>query len=227
MSKKTDKKYKTSDNGFTLVELIVVLLVLAVLAAVLIPALMGYIDKARESKYYINARSCMDATQSELIELYGKNGSDLAEDTPIISGGKTPTTKNGDCDIVGTTFAQKVLKLAEMDGSREPYCFMFAVGSNYKKNTDASMKKVSLHDKYTVFYAFYMETKDSTPLYYYNGEWTKTNPRAIGTKEIFNEFNYVQSGMLKGKRLQYYLVSNKTGNGINTSDFWDWLKKMK
>ena len=32
---------------------------------------------------------------------------------------------------------------------------------------------------------------------------------------------------LKGKRLQYYLVSNKTGNGINTSDFWDWLKKMK
>lgn len=34
-------------KGFTLVELIVVLVILAILAAMLIPALTGYIDKAR------------------------------------------------------------------------------------------------------------------------------------------------------------------------------------
>ena len=35
-------------KGFTLVELIVVLVILAILAALLIPALTGYIDKARK-----------------------------------------------------------------------------------------------------------------------------------------------------------------------------------
>ena len=38
---------KNTKRGFTLVELIVVLVILAVLAALLIPALTGYIDKAR------------------------------------------------------------------------------------------------------------------------------------------------------------------------------------
>ena len=40
------KKLKEK-KGFTLVELIVVLVILAILAALLIPALTGYIDKAK------------------------------------------------------------------------------------------------------------------------------------------------------------------------------------
>ena len=41
---------KKSKRGFTLVELIVVLVILAILAALLIPALTGYIDKAKKSQ---------------------------------------------------------------------------------------------------------------------------------------------------------------------------------
>ena len=37
-------------RGFTLVELIVVLVILAILAALLIPALTGYIDKAKKNQ---------------------------------------------------------------------------------------------------------------------------------------------------------------------------------
>lgn len=44
------KEMRDNKKGFTLVELIVVLVILAILAALLIPALTGYIDKAKESR---------------------------------------------------------------------------------------------------------------------------------------------------------------------------------
>ena len=44
MIKRTNDK--NNRKGFSLVELIVVLVILAILAALLIPALLGYIDRA-------------------------------------------------------------------------------------------------------------------------------------------------------------------------------------
>ena len=51
-------------RGFTLVELIVVLTILAVLAALLVPALTGYIDKANEAKVLAEARTVLTAAQA-------------------------------------------------------------------------------------------------------------------------------------------------------------------
>ena len=48
-------------NGFTLVELIVVLAILAVLAGLLVPSLTGYIDKAKKAKSLANARGFLNA----------------------------------------------------------------------------------------------------------------------------------------------------------------------
>ena len=64
---------KSRKNGFTLVELIVVLVILAILAALLVPALTGYIDKARQSAVIAETRSILQAVQTEVSELYGKN----------------------------------------------------------------------------------------------------------------------------------------------------------
>ena len=64
---------KKRNKGFTLVELIVVLVILAILAAILVPALLGYIDKAREKQVTTNAESAYVAAQARATEYYGKN----------------------------------------------------------------------------------------------------------------------------------------------------------
>ena len=64
---------KSTKKGFTLVELIVVLVILAVLAAMLVPALVGYIDRARAEKEYQTAATVYGAAQAVITELYAKD----------------------------------------------------------------------------------------------------------------------------------------------------------
>ena len=59
-------------KGFTLVELIVVLVILAILAALLIPALTGYINKAKEKSITAETRQVVMAAQTEISEAYGQ-----------------------------------------------------------------------------------------------------------------------------------------------------------
>ena len=107
-------------RGFTLVELIVVLVILAILAALLIPALTGYIDKAKKDQVIAETRMLHEAVQTEMVEIYGSNTawkqnnlSTLASDrsTPITGGhflGSQTDAKNRYDEIV---------KLAEIPSS--------------------------------------------------------------------------------------------------------------
>ncbi len=64
---------KNKKKGFTLVELIVVLAILAILAAMLVPALTGYIDKANEKKVIATARQYYVAAQTVVSEAYAND----------------------------------------------------------------------------------------------------------------------------------------------------------
>lgn len=67
------KTRKSSKKGFTLVELIVVLVILAILAAMLVPALTGYIRRARQEKDYQMAASVLTAAQAAATYQYSKD----------------------------------------------------------------------------------------------------------------------------------------------------------
>ncbi len=69
-------KKKMNNKGFTLVELIVVLVILAILAAILVPTLLGYIDKAKSEKDYSTAQSIRVAYQSAIADAYAKKQAD-------------------------------------------------------------------------------------------------------------------------------------------------------
>ena len=98
-----DKKLKENKKkGFTLVELIVVLVILAILAALLIPALTGYINKAKEKSIIAETRQAVMAAQTLVDEEYGK----------------LDLTANADAITIGTSKAtitkEAVAKLAEV-----------------------------------------------------------------------------------------------------------------
>lgn len=100
------KMRENKKKGFTLVELIVVLVILAILAALLIPALTGYIDKAREKSVTAETRQAVMAAQTIADEEYGKaTGTAAATDEDIKKV------------LQGTDSYGDVKKLAEVDGT--------------------------------------------------------------------------------------------------------------
>ena len=241
------KEMKKNQKGFTLVELIVVLVILAILAAVLVPALLGYIDKARKRRYLNNAKTAMDAAQAMLVEEYAKNGSSIQlgenilgatvatgkSDNSIPDGQVTIYEGNGDVDARKSQFAKNILSLIDREDD-PPFCFFIGVGSNYTESgQDGLNDKVTAHDKYTVFYAYYKETKDAAPLYFYNGEWSLKNPRYNNQSNLVTNRNVFNTGPYKGKRIQYYLIS-ETNEAVkyyggsfskNQGTMWGNLKK--
>ena len=92
---------KRNDKGFTLVELIVVLVILAILAAILVPALLGYIDKAREKQVTTNAEAAYVAAQALYTEAYGKS-QDVPSDADIVQKIKDLTDINEDFSVTIT-----------------------------------------------------------------------------------------------------------------------------
>ena len=122
------KRIMKNQGGFTLVELIVVLVILAILAAILVPALLGYIDKARNGQYLEEAHSIYTAIQVLEDEKYAQNvaavtsltGTDLTEVnnmvTPTEVKTATITCLTGD-DKKAHTVSELSLKFKSQNGN--------------------------------------------------------------------------------------------------------------
>lgn len=158
---------KANDKGFTLVELIVVLVILAILAAILVPALLGYIDRARSQQIVLNARSVYTAAQAEATSLYAK-------------GSKIEKIAYTSTDHAS---ADRVKATADVPGSK----YYVGVTASTKGIDDTSSAS---HANYTINYVYYEENGKAVALI--DGEWveadTTTGPRTTaGTYKIYEE----------------------------------------
>lgn len=59
---------KLKKHGFTLIELIVVIAIIAVLAAILVPSLMGYIKKSKRTADISSAKTIYDSVMATLVD---------------------------------------------------------------------------------------------------------------------------------------------------------------
>ena len=89
MNIKKLRELKKNKKGFTLIEIIVVVVILAVLMAVAVPSVMKYLSEADNAKYMAQARTVMTTAQAEMAKAYaGDKKIDEAEWAAMISDTK-------------------------------------------------------------------------------------------------------------------------------------------
>ena len=151
-------KKNNMNKGFTLVELIVVLVILAILAAILVPALLGYIDNARSKQIVLNARSAMIAAQAEMSSIYGQ--------------------KNGmPKDIEKQSHKDSIDLTADFAGIG---CAALTVGTDTdwadaNKTDGVSATKTDHHEAFTIVYVYFKDTAGEE-IWFDGGSWVDVDP---------------------------------------------------
>ena len=96
--KKFLKQLKENKKGFTLIEMIVVIAIIGVLAAILVPSMSGYLSTAKASKKEANARTVYTAAQAAVTALE-------------ITGGESGTIYKKTDTTLNTDLFNKIIKL--------------------------------------------------------------------------------------------------------------------
>lgn len=174
-------------RGFTLVELIIVLVILAVLASLLIPALTGYIDRAKRDQVVAETRMLHEAVQTVAGEAYGSSEWPSDDIFTIASqSGRNVTNPNDTAthDNLKDRY-NEIVKLAEVpsltdetgsfaafcDTKGSIFCVMYnsgrgLLGIYYRETGEYKVYSEQKNiDNYKLWYGNYKNSLTTSPMY--------------------------------------------------------------
>ena len=120
-------KFRKSRKGFTMVELMVVIVIMAVLGLAIMPSLIGSSDKAK----YSRAWSDLNAITNAFIAYYGRKGT-IATISAGTGGTGTDLSKalTGDAKDTLQSFLN-----TRIDNMRDPWGHEYQIAGNWNENT--------------------------------------------------------------------------------------------
>ena len=209
MLKRIRKTKHKCRQAFTLVELIVVLVVLAILAGILVPALTGYIKQSKKAKYIQKADEFRIAAQAELGKFYAYYNGDLSE----ALDDSTNTAQNvnwwkGDLKKYGDETVELV-GYGRGKNKGEPYIMVVGVGHDQAPG-------LTLAQRNTVYYMGYIEDLGQPAMYYLDGKWQYQWPRDSGDLIMIGDKKGMNRNVLKTTSgdvpLRFYIICNRRGD---------------
>ncbi|MBR4776356.1 MAG: prepilin-type N-terminal cleavage/methylation domain-containing protein [Lachnospiraceae bacterium] len=224
-------RINSRNKGFTLVELLIVLVILAILAAIIIPVTLSIIDNTDEVQIASDAKNIWNSVQTCMME-------QLANDKNYLKkAAESDDTKNRGVPMNEKEMDEDYNKIdAKFDGS---YAFDFSsyeLASRMLKKIDnadqmkfiyyASGRFIKYYldednmDKAYTTYLVIFQYKDDDTTYYYDGkdlkeEWPLTTPSSIEELAAGNELFMNSKG--QNISVQLYCVKKLDKNGNNDS----------
>ncbi|MBC3796782.1 type II secretion system protein [Acetobacterium tundrae] len=112
-------RMRKDKKGFTLIEIIVVLVILAILAAFMIPSMLGFVGDAKKKAAVAEQREVYVAAQAIATEQFGKNGNTTGATNLGMSTITSPAT-----DSVATNLGSAACKSSATGAALEMYNYL-------------------------------------------------------------------------------------------------------
>ena len=208
-------------RGFTLEEIIVVLVILAILTAIAVPTALGYVDDAKEARELAKLRESLIAAQVTFVKstAFGEIGKGVNNET----GSKNYYLTDNQSESI-----QKYL-------DTKPYVLIYGIDApSYYGETS---KEAS-----TVHCIIYQKDKDSKPWYYDGKKWShrylwnkdsakpgEDATRAMYTKDGYNRMRNVKDNKNDDVYVAMcygYAYGNLCKNDGNYSGIWNIIKNL-
>lgn len=215
---------KQNKNGFTLMEMLIVIAIIAVLIAVAIPVFASQLEKAREATDLANVRSAYaqvsteallgDSEATVTVDLKQKQA-DWQSVDPVNIGGIVHSKSQGD--------TKNWIGVAAPNGTcvvsyKEDYGIIF----NWSGKADPSISKYPFNTNETDFFPllyetdFWQDMKNNT-----NFEFDSRCPDSQYVPSIITEIKKLNNSLLQQPNCTWaYLGNGKDGQEANRYLFW-------